>query len=172
MVFKLACTGMWFFISTMNFQLHEFYVSVSHISEEESSGKLVWDCRMFKDDFEKAIISTTGRRPDWLYSNEDSVDRQTLIDYFSRHTQLSANGHLLNLELTDCLVEGDGPTTTISCNFITKETPLNFKMIKVTCSLLTDALDDQVNMIHVELNGIRKSKNLNSHRQTLEVVFN
>jgi len=130
-----------------------------------------WNCRMFKDDFERAVIHSSLSPMEWFFEPSDTSSVTILVDYFTNHTDLSIDNIPIVLKFEDVELEGEGPIQTIACSFSSKLITDNASNVRIRCSLLTDLLDDQINMIHLQKADMKRSKNLDSDSQHLHIEF-
>ena len=150
-------------LSTSSSSLHEFYVSITYLNAVEPYH---WEVRhrIFRDDLESALRAETGN-PKLILSNEhDSL----IFKYILEHTGCWYNQDTFHLSPDFVLIEGDGATATVTCQF---EMSLPQDITKITYhnALLVDHLEAQINMVHYVSDSSRKSKNLNQRLRNFEL---
>ncbi len=141
--------------------VHEFYISICYIKQVEDH--LVVDYRVFRDDVEIALKTT-------LSSTSKENFCQNISSYIQDHFEILLDGKLVRLRSEDCKYEGTGQLETVSCRLVSDPYPASASNMKISSSVLLDAFDDQVNMIHVQLGALKKSMNLD--RDRLEFSLN
>jgi hypothetical protein len=145
---------------------HPIHVSTSNIEYNNKDNKLEVICTLFTDDFEAILAKQFHVKTD--LNNEDMhKDMDALVKkYLDEHLQIKTGvaplklnylGFEINREATDVYFESD-------------KIPV-FKKIDINDSILYDLFDDQMSIVHVILNGVRKSEKLNYPATKLSQEF-
>lgn len=135
--------------------LHDFYISICYIKSVD--GELQVNYRLFKNDAEIALSEQEDADPEFC---------QHIAEYIISHFAITEDKQPLKLHLKECKNEGSGSLETISCFLVAEGHHDDSKEIAVNSTVLLDHFDDQVNMIHVMLDGTKKSFNLDRDRKT------
>jgi hypothetical protein len=122
------------------------------------------DYRVFKNDAEVAL-KTTIELPD------DDFCLQ-ISSYIQDNFHIIIDGVPLIMRLVDCKSEGIGQLETVACRLISDQPLLNASEVKINSTVLLDAFDDQVNMIHFQMGNLKKSINLDRDRKEFSLFLN
>jgi len=160
----------WFLIASMQlFSVgilhHPVYVSVSEIDYNAKEKQLEISCKLFTDDFEKALRAAYNTHVDLLDKNYKSAMDKLVNDYIQKHFRIAVNGKAAPLKYIGfeqieegiyCYFEGDNITSV--------------KSIGVTNTILYEYKEQQMGLIHCNVNGETKNYKLNNPEAT--VLFN
>ncbi len=146
--------------------MHPIHVSTTNIEYNKQDSKLEIICTIFTDDFEAALVKDYHKKTDLSKADMHAAMDVLVKDYIISHLQIKTSaaamqlnyvGFEINKEATDVYFESD-------------KIPA-FKKIDVNDSLLHDLFDDQINIIHITVNGVRKSEKLDYPDTKLSQVF-
>lgn len=131
---------------------HPYYVSVTEIEYSNADKEMQVACKIFTDDFEQALKGMYHTKID-LYHPKDKVllDKQ-IAGYIQKHLHLKADGKPLSLNYMGFEIEGEAAWCFFSAGNIT-----TVKNIEVFNDLLYEYKKEQVNIMHIKVNGGRKS---------------
>lgn len=145
---------------------HPIHVSTTNISFNNQEQKLEVICTIFTDDFEAALTKQYHSKTD-LTRQQMHAAMDVLVKNYIRGNLfiktginpagLNYLGFEINKEVTDIYLESD------------KITP--FKKIEADVSLLHNLFDDQINIVHITVNGTRKSEKLDYPAKRVSQVF-
>ena len=145
---------------------HPIHVSTTNIEFNKQDSKLEVICTIFTDDFEAALAKQyPGKidlnRADMHAAMDALVKKYVMVNLQIKTTDVPANlnylGFEINREAVDVYLESE-------------KTPA-FKKIGVNVSLLHNLFDDQINIVHITVNGVRKSEKLDYPDKKVEQVF-
>ena len=151
----------WFFITTTVFSLssgtvHPIFVSVTEMELNAKEKTLELSCKLFTDDFEKTLRLNYHTQVD-LINPKDRVAMDKLVnDYIQKHLKITADGRLLNLKYLGYeLIE--------EAVYAYFESPNIEKLNNVSLfnNLLYEYSKEQMGLVHITVNGNRKSTKLN-----------
>jgi hypothetical protein len=147
-------------------KFHPIHVSTSNIEYNKSDGKLEVICTIFTDDFEAALAKQYHAKTD-LNKQEMHAAMDALVKaYIPANLNIKADdapvklnylGFEINREATDIYLESD-------------KIPA-LKKVDVEVSLLYSLFDDQINIVHIVVNGVRKSEKVDYPDKKVEQVF-
>lgn len=135
--------------------MHPFHVSVCDVEYSQESKALQFTYHMFLDDLEEAIKKKYDPTFDILNPqnemNRDEYVRAYLLEHFTievngKSQESNYLGHEQDEGAMYCYIEIEGVK--------------KLKSLGVKSTLLTDTFDDQINLIHVKVNGKTKSLKL------------
>lgn len=136
--------------------IHPFHVSVVEINHNATDKALEISCKIFTDDFEKVLAQNYKTKVD-LTNPPSKAAMDTLVKkYIASHLSLKANGKpvsfsYVGFENEDAAVFG----------YVEVDNIPSLSKLEITNNLMYDLFDDQVNIMHVIVNGSRKSTKLN-----------
>ena len=144
---------------------HPIHVSTTNIEYNKQDNKVEVICTIFTDDFEAALVKQYNKKTDLNKADMHATMDVLVKNYISTHLQLKTTADLklnylgfeINKEATDVYLESD-------------KTPV-FKKIDVDVSLLHNLFDDQINIVHITVNGVRKSEKLDYPDHKLSQEF-
>lgn len=145
---------------------HPFHVSVVEINHNAVEKTLEISCKIFTDDFEKVLAKKYNTKVD-LINPSDKAPMDSLVKkYLLSHLSVSANSKPVSLNYLGYEQDKEAAYGYIEVSGV----PV-LSRINVSTNLMYDQFDDQVNIIHVYVNGVRKSTKLNYPDVEAEVSF-
>ena len=145
---------------------HPIHVSTTNIEYNKQDNKLEVICTIFTDDFEAALVKQYHTKIDLskaeLHKAMDELVKKYITDNLKIKTGISPAvinylGFEINREATDVYFESGAMPPV--------------KKIDVDVSLLHNLFDDQINIVHITVNGVRKSEKLDYPDKRVEQVF-
>jgi hypothetical protein len=145
---------------------HPFYISVTEINLNTSDKTLEVSCKMFADDLEQVIEKNNHTQLD-ISSGKDKARFDSYISaYVKNHLSISVDGKTGNLSYIGFEKESESAYCYFQVEHIS-----SLKKIDISNSLLHDYTSDQVNIIHVMVNGKRQSTKLDYPNRTASFNF-
>lgn len=134
---------------------HPFYVSVTEINQNTAAKSLEISCKFFADDFEETLEKAYKTHLDISTGKDKAAFDQFIPDYINRHLLLLVDGKPAKLNYVGYEKEKESAY----CYF---EVPnvSSAKQLDATNSLLYDFKNEQINIMHVTVNGKRQSTKL------------
>lgn len=140
---------------------HPFHVSVVEINHNATDKTLEISCKIFTDDFEKALVQNFSQdaahktKVDLINpSNKAAMD--TLVKkYVSSHLSISVDGKPVHFSYLGFERENEAVYSYLQVDNIAA-----LKKIDISNSLMHDMFTDQINLMHVIVGGNRKSTKL------------
>jgi hypothetical protein len=136
---------------------HPLYVSVTEINHNAADKNLEISCKVFTDDFEKTLTNIYHTKVDLSAPANKSEADKMVKEYIKSHLQLKLDGKPVTLEYVGFEKENDA----IWSYFQVSNTAVAPKKIEITNSILYESYDKQMNLMHVSVNGNRKSTRIN-----------
>lgn len=135
---------------------HPFYVSVVEMNYNAGEKNLEISCKIFADDFEAALKKNNKVAVDLTSEKTKAANDAFITAYIRQHLSIVADGKPLTLQYLGFEKEKEAAW----CYF---EVPVATapKKFSVQNSILHDFTNDQINLIHVSVNGKRQSTKLN-----------
>jgi hypothetical protein len=134
---------------------HPFFISVTEINHNAKDKIIEISCKTFTDDLETCIQKTSGVKLDLFHPRDEAQAEKAIGDYIKKHLQLKADGKPLQLEFVGFERENEA----IWSYYQVSNVPA-VKKLDVQTSVLFEASDKQINLLHVTVNGNRKSTKL------------
>jgi len=145
---------------------HPIHVSTANIEFNKQDSKLEVICTIFTDDFEAALAKQFNAKTDLNKADMHTAMEALVKNYIELNlhiktgdhsTKLSFLGFEINKEATDVYLES--------------EVLPAVKKVVVDDSILQNLFDDQINIVHITVNGVRKSEKLDYPDKRVEQVF-
>jgi hypothetical protein len=145
---------------------HPFHVSVIEINHNANDKTLEISCKLFTDDFEKILAKNYKTHVD-LTNPPNHAAMDTLVKkYIFNHLALKVNGKAVNFTYV-----GFEPDHEAVYGYIEVDNIPALSKIDITNTLMYDQFDDEVNIMHVIVNGNRKSTKLTFPDKDVTVSF-
>ncbi len=145
---------------------HPFHVSVIEINHNAADKTLEISCKIFTDDFEKILSKNYKTKVD-LTNPPNKAAMDTLVRrYIFSHLALKANGKPVSLSYVGFEQENEAVYGYVEVDNIP-----SVSRVDITNSLMYDQFDDQINIMHVIVNGNRKSTKLSYPEKEAVVSF-
>ena len=135
--------------------VHPLFVSVTEINHNAQEKTLEISCKAFTDDLEKAIEKSVNVKLDLFNVKDKTATEKAVAEYFKKHLVLKSDGKPLQMEFIGFEREGEATWSYFQVNNIPA-----VKRIEITDNILYEASNDQINLLHVTVNGNRKSTKL------------
>jgi hypothetical protein len=157
------------FISAPRMRLpkfHPIHVSTSNIEYNGQDSKIEVICTIFTDDFEAALAKQYHAKTDLNKAEMHAAMDALIKNYIAANLHIKAGGAAVNLnylgfeinrEATDIYLESDKMPAP--------------KKVDVDVSLLYNLFDDEINIVHIIVNKVRKSEKVNYPDKRVEQVF-
>jgi hypothetical protein len=134
---------------------HPFYIAVTEINLGEADKTLEVTCKMFADDLEQIIEKNNRIQLDISADKDKAIFDKNIPAYVKTHLSLSIDGKAGNLSYIGFEKEKESAY----CYFQV-ENISSLKDLDINNNLLHDLTSDQINIIHVTVNGKRLSTKL------------
>jgi len=145
---------------------HPFYIAVTEINLNTSDKTLEVSCKMFADDLEQIIEKNNHTQLDISADKDKSKFDSYIPAYVKSHLNLSVDGKAIDLSYIGFEKEKESAY----CYF-QAENISSVKKIDINNSILHDFTSDQINIIHVIVNGKRQSTKLDYPNTTANFSF-
>ena len=135
---------------------HPFYLGVTSLEYNTKDKVLQGSIKLFVNDLEDALKKTTKKSVDLIHVKDTIGTSAMLMAYLGSHFRLQVNGAPVKFEFLGFEREEEALWMYVEYRC---ETP---KKIQIQNTLLFDYLPDQSNIVHIDLNGTRKSAKTNN----------
>jgi hypothetical protein len=134
---------------------HPFFVSVTEISHNAKGKTIEISCKTFTEDLENAIQKAGGAKIDLTNVKDEAAAGKAIADYIKKHLQLKADGKAVQLEYVGFERENEAIWSYYQVSNVA-----SVKKLDIQNSILFEVSDQQINLMHVTVNGNRKSTKL------------
>jgi len=147
-------------------KFHPIHVSTNNVEYNKQTGKFEIICTIFTDDFEAALAKQYHAKTDLNKAETHAAMDALIKTYMAANLNIKADnapvtlnylGFEINREATDIYLESDKLPAV--------------KKVDVETSLLYNLFDDQINIVHITVNGVRKSEKVDYPAKKVEQVF-
>ena len=145
---------------------HPFYVSVTEIAHNPQSKSLEITCKIFADDLEDILKKNYKTTVNLTSAAQQEQNNRLVADYFTRHLALATDGRPVKLSF----VGFEKDSESAYCYFEVSNIAA-LKKLDVSNSILQDLTSEQINIMHVTVNGSRKSYKLNFPNKQASFTF-
>jgi hypothetical protein len=144
---------------------HPYYISVTEVEYRSKEKELGLSCKFYADDLEEALKKFSNEKID-LHDGDKIKNQKIISAYIVRHLKINISDKPLQLHFMG--FENDQEA--IWCYFET-EGVMPFKKIDIETDLLYETKKEQVNLVHVTIDGNRKSNKLSNPDNKISLVF-
>ncbi len=145
---------------------HPFFVSVIDIQHNQKEASIEISVRTFTDDLEKMILKESNVKLDLSDPRQKTKADALVNQYIQKKISLAANGAKLNMEYIGFEIQSESTWSYFEVKHIKQ-----LKQLHVFCELLFGISPQQINIFHVTSNGIRKSYELASPKNSTQFIF-
>ncbi len=161
----------WFFILSACFSVagstvHPVYVSVTEIEHNASKKTLEVSCKLFTDDFEKALRATYKTPVDLINPKDRAAMDRLVNTYVQQHLKIIADGRAVNLKYLGYELIEEGIYSYYEAGNIEKPAK-----VAVFNNLLYEYHEQQMGLMHITVNGSRKSTKLTNPENKASLQF-
>ncbi len=146
--------------------LHPFHVSVIEISHNAAEKTLEISCKIFTDDFERTLAKNYNTKVDLINPPDKNVMDTLVKKYLYSHLSIKANGKPVVLNYIGFEVDKEA-----AYGYIEVSNVPSVSKVDIGTNVMYDMFEDQVNIMHVIVNGERKSTKLNFPATEASVSF-
>ena len=160
----------WFFVAFLTFlpgkSLHPLYVSVTEIEHNATEKTLEVSCKIFTDDFEKTLRKAYNAHVDLLNPKEKDAMNKLVNDYVQKHLSINVDGKNATMRFLGYEQIEEG-----IYSYYQVDNVKTVKKITVTNNILYEYKTEQMGLVHVTVNGSRKSSKLNNPDEKVSFEF-
>lgn len=145
---------------------HPLHVSTTEISFNAKEKSLEISCRIFTDDFENILAKQYQTKTDLSKPAMHKAMDELIKKYMNAHLQYKVNGKTLTATYVGFEIDHEATNVYLEIDQIS-----SLQNIQLSNSILYDLFDDQLNILHVERLGTRKSAKASYPEKALSVSF-
>lgn len=150
----------------INKNSHPYFVSTTEIEYNSGEKTLEVSCKMFTDDFEKALRITHKSNVDLLNAKNQEEANKLVADYLKKHLQVTVDGNMLDLKFLGYEKDGE-----VIWSYFQADKINQVKKVEVMNDILFEYKKEQTNLLHITVNGKRKSTKLNNPESKLTMEW-
>jgi hypothetical protein len=146
--------------------LHPLHVSTTEITYNSKQKSVEISCKLFTDDFENALRKQYNCKIDLSAPVLHNEMNAIIKKYIQARLQITIN----NQKQTQNYIGYEIDREVVNV-YLEIESAKPFEKININNRVLYDFFEDQMNIVHIELFGKRKSGRLNNPNSQLEFKF-
>lgn len=133
-------------------RLHPYYISVTEINHNATDRTLEISCKIFTDDFEKVLADKYKTKVDLIKPINKPATEKLIADYVKNHLSINVDDKTIAFTYLGYELEQEAIYSYYQADHINAP-----KKLQAGVSLLHDFSENQINILHVTINGNRKS---------------
>jgi hypothetical protein len=145
---------------------HPIFVSVIEIEHNAKEKSLEVTCRIFTDDFEKTLREEFKKPVDLLKENAAQAMNPLVSQYIMQHLKIAVNGKTVSMQF-----KGFEPVEEAIYSYFEVDGVNAVQTIDIDDDILYSYKKEQMGIIHVTVNGERKSTRLLNPQRKAQVTF-
>ncbi len=145
---------------------HPIFMSVTQIEQNAKEKTLEVSCKIFTDDFEKALRAAYKSKIDLLDEKQKPVMDKFVNDYVQKHLKLVVDGKIVTMKY----IGYENIEDAIN-NYFEVQNIGTVKKIEITDDILYEFKPAQISLLHVTVGGNRKSIKLSNPESKAVMVF-
>jgi hypothetical protein len=134
---------------------HPFYISVVEINHNNKEQSIEISCKIFADDMEDILKKNYKTAVDLSSAKQIDQNNKLINDYITKNLSFNIDGKTAKLNYIGFEKDKESVYGYFEITLIPA-----FKKLEVANSVLHDFNDQQINIMHVTVNGNRKSYKL------------
>ena len=123
-------------------------------------------CKLFTDDFEKALRAAYNTHVDLINPKDRGAMHKLVNDYVQKHLKITADGRLVNLKYLGYELIEEGIYSYFEAANIER-----VRDVAIFNNLLYEYSKEQMGLVHITVNGTRKSTRLNYPIENASIHF-
>ncbi|MES2863503.1 MAG: DUF6702 family protein [Bacteroidota bacterium] len=140
------------FVLSSAFTFHKFYVGVFQVDYFKEKKAVQITARLFIDDLEKALYKKHNKHF-YITTNDEIADANTYIaKYLEEKFKVKINNKIQTIQFLTKEQEENIVICYLKINF--KD---NIKELEITNNVLSDIFSEQQNLVHLNINGNKKT---------------
>jgi hypothetical protein len=145
---------------------HPFYVSVTEVNHNAKDKTLEISCKMFAEDLEQILEKNNKATLDISLDKDKASFDKYIPDYISKHLAITVDGKRAKLSYVGFEKEKESVYCYLQIDNVS--TP---KKIDLDNTLLYDFNENEINIMHVTVNGKRQSTKVNYPERAVSLSF-
>jgi len=165
--FLIAVLSFTLFVTSANaYIFHPFYVSVTEMTFNSKTKSIEISCKMFAEDMEDVLKQNYKTGVDLSNNKQQSQNNKMVNDYIVKHLALNIDSKPVNYKF----IGFEKDKESVYCYLEVLDVPA-IKKLAVNNSILYDYKKEQINIVHVIINGNRTSTKLDYPKNQANFSF-
>ena len=143
--------------------LDAFNINIEHNAKEKT---LEISCRIFTNDLETTLRKSNKGFIDLINPRDKSAMNKLVNDYIQKHLSIQVDGKTVALQFLGYEQQEDAINSFFQVNNIA-----SVKKISVTDNILYEYKSEQISLLHVTVNGNRKSTKMVNPEERASLEF-
>lgn len=135
--------------------VHPIHIATVEIEHNATEKTLEITCKTFWDDFESILSKINNNRVDLTSDKAVDENGKKIYEYIKSHLTITVDGKAIPLSFV-----GYEKEDVVVYSYLQADNVASVKNVSIVNSLMHDMFDDQVEIIHMIVNGNRKSTKL------------
>ena len=149
-----------------NNTVHPLHIATVEIDHNATDKTLEITCKTFWDDFESILSKVNKSKVDLVSGKDTAGNNKKILEYIRSHLQITIDGKPVQMSFV-----GYEKEDVVVYSFLQVDNISSVKKVTIVNSLMHDMFDDQVEIIHMIVNGNRKSTKLDYPAKNAEFSF-
>ena len=145
---------------------HPIFVSVTEIEYNAANKALEISCKIFVDDFEKSLRKKYLTKIDLQDAKIKAEMSRLVNDYIQKHLSISTDGKKASLQFLGFELQEEA----VICYFEAKNIA-KVENVELVNNMLYEYNPQQMGIIHIMVNGVRKSSRLDNPNEKVSFSF-
>lgn len=145
---------------------HPLHVSTTEINYNAKEKSLELTCRIFTDDFEAVLASNYKQKTDLVNAAAKKAMDPLVAKYLKAHLSIRTND--LSTEFSYLGYEVDKEAVNV---YLEVKGINSLQSLSIANTILYDRFDDQMNIVHAEKSGLRRSAKVNFPQRDMQIKF-
>lgn len=147
-------------------RVHPLHVSVTEINHNSAEKTLEISCKLFTDDFEKVLSQNYKTKVDLINPPDRPAMDKLVSDFIQKHLTIKADGKAAQFSYLGYERDSD-----VIYSYFQVDNITSVKKMEITNHLMYELFTDQINLVHVIVNGKRKSVKLDYPEKKASISF-
>ena len=145
---------------------HPIYIAVAEIDYNSSDRFATMVCRTYSDDLELALSKHYHKTENFDRPEKIKELSSEMEGYIKNHVQLKINGKAMNFVFTNFKTEDNTVLMYFRINNIN-----DIKKLEVTDTIFYELYENQIQLVHITVNGNRKSNRITNPESKIAFDF-
>ena len=145
---------------------HPLHLATVEIDHNAADKTLEITCKTFWDDFESILTKINRSRVDLTSEKAIADNNKKIFEYIKSNLQITVDGKLVQLNFV-----GYEKEDVVVYSYLQVDNISSVKKVTIVNTIMHDMFDDQVEIIHMIVNGNRKSTKLDYPAKNAEFSF-
>lgn len=146
--------------------IHPLHLATVQIDHNAADKTLEITCKTFWDDFESILTKLNKSRVDLTSDKSIEENNKRIFEYIKSHLQITVDGKAVQMNFV-----GYEKEDVVVYSYLQVDNISSVKKVAIVNTIMHDMFDDQVEIIHMIVNGNRKSTKLDYPAKNAEFSF-